>query len=118
MKYALVTLLVACHGNNTGEAYQVRTGGDVDRGHDVILAKGCAACHDIPGVRAPGGLVGPPLGGFARRTYIGGELPNTSDNLMRWLRDPHAIERRTAMPDTGLSAMEARDVAAYLYTLD
>ena len=118
MKWLVVVLLAACHGDRSGEAYPVRTGGDADHGHDVILAKGCAACHDIPGVRAPGGLVAPPLGGFARRTYIGGELPNTPDNLMRWLRDPHAIERKTAMPDTGLSPTEARDVAAYLYTLD
>ena len=44
-------------------------------------------------------------------------MPNTPQNLVRWIRDPHEIEPRTAMPNLGLSDPEARDVAAYLYTL-
>jgi cytochrome c len=48
---------------------------------------------------------------------IAGELPNSPDNLVRWIKDPKAVEPGTAMPDLGLTDDEARDVAAYLYTL-
>ena len=54
---------------------------------------------------------------FGRRTYIAGELPNTPDNLVVWLKNPRAVEPKTAMPVLGLSDEQARAVAAYLYTL-
>jgi cytochrome c1 len=56
--------------------------------------------------------VGPPLLWWSRRTFIAGELPNTPENLVRWIRDPQAVEPHTAMPTLGLSDAEARDVAA------
>jgi cytochrome c1 len=37
--------------------------------------------------------------------------------LTAWLRDPPAIDPATLMPAMGLSEPEARDMAAYLYTL-
>ena len=40
---------------------------------------------------------------FSRRTMIAGELPNSPDNLVRWLRNPKAVEPGTAMPDLGLT---------------
>lgn len=61
--------------------------------------------------------MGPPLNFFARRTYIAGELPNTPENLFRWIRSPQSVEPNTAMPNLGLSEEQARDVVAYLYTL-
>jgi cytochrome c1 len=54
---------------------------------------------------------------FSRRTYIAGELPNTAENLVRWVQSPTSVEPKTAMPVLGLSNQQARDVAAYLYTL-
>ena len=47
-----------------------------------------------------------------------GVLPNTPDNLLAWIKDPPGIDPLTAMPASGLDEAEARDVAAYLYTLD
>jgi len=88
-----------------------------ERGLQRIAEHGCASCHTIPGVRGPPSGVGPPLDGMARRAYVGGVLPNTPDNLVRWLEDPPAIDFRTAMPDVGLSHAEAADIAAYLLTL-
>jgi cytochrome c2 len=92
-------------------------GGDAARGADVIQHVACGSCHVIPGIRAAHGLVGPPLEVFSRRTYIAGQLPNTPANLARWLRAPQDIEPRTAMPNLGLTDGQARDAAAYLYTL-
>jgi cytochrome c1 len=54
---------------------------------------------------------------FAERTFIAGEVPNTPDNLVRWIQSPQSIEAGTAMPTLGLTEQQSRDVAAYLYTL-
>ncbi|HTK29675.1 MAG TPA: c-type cytochrome [Vicinamibacterales bacterium] len=115
----LVVAAAGCRGNNPEEAvaYNVSTGGDAGRGRAVIERHDCGACHTIPGVRGARGLVAPPLFWFSRRTYIAGELPNTPENLVLWVRSPQSVEPRTAMPALGLSEQEARDVAAYLYTL-
>jgi cytochrome c1 len=115
----LCVAAAACRGNNpeVALAYSVPTGGDPDRGKEVIQQFDCGSCHTIPGVRAARGLVGPPLLWFSRRTFIAGELPNTPENLVRWVRSPVSVEPMTAMPTVGLSEQQARDVAAYLYTL-
>jgi cytochrome c1 len=116
-------LLAACFavaGCATGQsppAYSISAGGNANVGKALIVSKGCGGCHVIPGVYTARGLVGPPLYFFSRRTMIAGELPNTADNLVRWIKDPKQVEPGTAMPDLGLSDQQARDVAAYLYTL-
>jgi cytochrome c2 len=93
-------------------------GADPERGRMTIVRYGCVACHAIPGIANPGSNVGPSLDKIARRAYIGGMLPNTPAEMVRWLRDPPRIDPRTAMPNMGISEAEARDIAAYLYTLD
>ena len=92
-------------------------GGDPERGRDAIRAKGCGSCHTIPGVTGATSLVGPPLGQMAQRVYIAGVLPNTTENMVRWLLDPPAVDSLTAMPNLGLRRTEAHDIAAYLYSL-
>jgi cytochrome c1 len=71
----------------------------------------------IPGIAGATGTVGPPLTDFADRGYIAGELPNNGDNLIRWIMDPQGVEPGTAMPDLDVSERQARDIAAYLFTL-
>lgn len=93
------------------------TGGDPHRGRDKIRYYGCSSCHTIPGIEEANGKVGPPLTAFALRVYIAGELPNTPGNLLHWIRNPHAIEQHTAMPEMGVSDQDSKDIAAYLYTL-
>jgi cytochrome c2 len=93
------------------------TGGDPDRGKETIRQNGCPTCHVIAGISAAKGLVGPPLDHLASRAYIGGVLPNTPGNLVAWIRNPPEIDPMTAMPATGLNEAQARDAAAYLYTL-
>lgn len=93
------------------------TGGDADRGRELIRSYGCGTCHSVPGVTGASGLVGPPLGGIASRSYIGGVLPNAPDNMLRWLLNPRAVDSLTAMPNVGLTVSDARHIAAYLYTL-
>jgi cytochrome c len=94
------------------------TRGDPEHGRALAKMKGCAGCHQIPGVDGANGSVGPSLVSFSHRVYIGGVLSNTPDHLHQWLLDPPSIDPRTAMPNVGLNDQEARDVAAFLYTLD
>lgn len=117
--FGLTACLSGCddaRGANVASANRV-TGGDADRGRDLMRTYGCGSCHTIPGVAGADGLVGPPLGGIASRSYIGGVLPNAPDNMLRWLRDPRAVDSLTAMPNVGVTPSDARHLAAYLYTL-
>ena len=92
-------------------------GGDAERGRTAIAASGCGSCHTIAGVDGAHGLVGPPLTGVASRSMLAGELPNTPENMMRWIADPPSIEPGTAMPNLHLGQRTVRDIVAYLYTL-
>ncbi len=92
-------------------------GGDPGRGRDLVEVYACGSCHVVPRVHGADSKVGPPLTGFAERAYIAGELPNNAQNLIRWLVNPRAIEPTTAMPPMGVTPAEARDLAAFLYTL-
>jgi hypothetical protein len=37
--------------------------------------------------------------------------------MVRWIENPKAVDSLTAMPVLGVSPADARDIAAYLYTL-
>ncbi len=63
------------------------------------------------------GNVGPPLLGIGDRSFIAGMLSNEPANLIRWIRFPQSVVPGNAMPNMGVSDQEARDIAAYLYTL-
>jgi cytochrome c len=93
------------------------TEGEPERGSRALADNGCGACHRIPGVARARGLVGPPLAGLASRSYLAGRLPNEPLNLIRWIRHPREVDPATAMPEQGVSDADARDMAAYLYTL-
>lgn len=100
-----------------GNAPPPGLGGDPRNGRLLLRQFGCGTCHRIPGVAAAVGNVGPPLGGVGRRVYLGGVLPNTPDNMVRWIRNPQAFEPGTAMPDLQVGEAHARDMAAYLLDL-
>jgi len=99
------------------------TGGDSRRGRELARHYGCVACHTIPGL--PGEAnVGPLLDRVGSRVYLGGVLINTPENMLRWLKNPPAVDPMTAMPvpKTGVPPADApdedlRDLAAFLYTL-
>ncbi|MCR5880661.1 cytochrome c family protein [Phenylobacterium sp. J367] len=93
-------------------------GADPERGRAIAERLACGACHDIPGIDWPKGRVGGPLAGFSSRPLIAGRFPNQPDTLVRWLCDAPSLAPGTAMPPQDLSPSEARDVAAFLYTLE
>ncbi|MEW6705964.1 MAG: cytochrome c [Pseudomonadota bacterium] len=89
-------------------------GGDVERGRSLLSHYQCGSCHVIPHVPAAAGRAAPSLAGFARRSYIAGQVPNTPPNLVRWLQDPQALLPQARMPDMGVHEADARDMAAAL----
>jgi mono/diheme cytochrome c family protein len=92
--------------------------GDAERGKVAMQQYACVSCHEVPGVTGAVSTVGPPLSGMAQRGFIGGVLPNTRENMVRWLRDPQAVDPRSAMPNLGVSMQHANDLAAYIETLE
>jgi cytochrome c1 len=112
-----LALIAALYGCRDTDHVQPVPDGNVRLGKQAIAAYGCGSCHVIPGVPGAQGMVGPPLNNFARRSYIAGEVPNNAEQLVRWIRAPQLIEPGTAMPNLGVTEQQARNIAAYLYTL-
>lgn len=109
--------LGACDAGNAKHAVSISGLGNAQHGKELISQYGCGACHMIPGITGARGKVGPPLIYWSERTMIAGELANTPPNLTRWIQHPKQVEPNTAMPDLGLTEQQAKDIAAYLYTL-
>jgi cytochrome c1 len=114
---ALASSEASCLTAPVDELSAARTPPDAARGKLALHQHACTACHVIPGLAGARVHVGPPLEGLARRQLIAGAVPNTPEQLVRWIRDPHAIDPRTAMPVLGVSESSARDMVAYLATL-
>jgi cytochrome c len=120
MKRALLFIALAalaCHREDDKRTARQLTQGEPARGRVAIQKYGCGACHEVPAVDGANGLVGPSLKNIGSRTYLAGQLPNTPDNMVRWIREPQNVESGTAMPNLNVAEGDARDIAAYLYTL-
>jgi cytochrome c2 len=87
----------------------------IEAGRRLIASYGCGSCHTIPGVPGANAMAASPLKCFYQRTYIAGHLPNTKENLIRWIQNPQQLDPGNAMPDLGVSKDEASDMADYLY---
>jgi len=109
--------LSSCQQAELERKAEAMTGGSPRRGVEAINRYGCATCHTIPGVPGATALVGPNLQQVASRMYLAGVLPNTPDNMVRWIQRPRDIDPLTAMPNLGVNDADARDIASYLYTL-
>jgi cytochrome c len=112
----LVTGCKSAHEQALADA-KARIKGDPERGAYLIQRYGCGGCHRIPGVAGAAGKAAPSLEHLASETYIPGNLPNTPENVMRWIEAPHSILSATKMPELGISHAEARDIATYLWSL-
>lgn len=110
-------VIAGCGAPGSHQPAAATSQGDPNRGRQLIESYGCGSCHEIPGVTGANGLVGPPLTRFGERSYIAGQLPNNAANLERWIENPPAVEPGTAMPDLGVTPIDARDIAAYLLQL-
>jgi mono/diheme cytochrome c family protein len=88
-----------------------------DNAKIMLRQYACHSCHRIEGVIGPESYVGPVLVNWSRRKYIAGEVPNTYENLVRWIREPQAMSPQTLMPDLDVGDEHARHMATYLMSL-
>jgi cytochrome c2 len=118
-RWALVLglLISGCSAVPLVRSQQVGSG-EAQLGQQLVVDYGCVSCHVVPGVRSEPSWVGPPLTHWGQRSYIAGSLVNNEDNLVRWLTDPQSVEEGTAMPDLGVTEQDARNIAAYLLSIE
>ena len=86
-------------------------------GRHIFESTACVNCHTIAGTRA-NGRFGPDLTHvMSRDTIASGVIPNTPENVRRWIRNPDDIKPGSRMPAMKLSDQELDAVTAYLASL-
>jgi len=118
-----VVLVCACAAGGVRYAQQSRNEaiarallhGDPASAPALIRRYGCGGCHTISAAPGADGQVGPSLNNLRQRVFIGGAVRNAPDNLVRWIVSPSSLAPGTAMPASGITEAEARDVATFLY---
>ena len=115
----LLPLILACHQEPqlAGASQQV-VRGNAERGKELVRQYGCNVCHVTPGVEGSQGMLAPSLAGVASRPAISrGMVPNTPENLVRFIQAPSSMNPASAMPPLNVTPLDAQDLAAYLATL-
>ena len=89
------------------------------QGAALFLKNGCGACHGVRGLAAATGRIGPDLTHLGARQFVGaGTLPNTVDNIDRFIRDTRAIKPGARMPSYAtLPREETMAIATWLGSL-
>jgi cytochrome c len=108
--------ILAISGCGMDEEARRVIGGEPARGRQALRSYGCYSCHTIAGIPGAHGTIGPVLDRKSRRASSAG-LPADLSARIQWIRDPQGIGGPTLMPNMGVSEQDARDIAAYLYTL-
>jgi cytochrome c oxidase subunit II len=89
----------------------------VTEGREVFLHNACISCHTIRGTVATGRF-GPDLTHVASRdTIASGSVPNSPDNLRRFIDNPANFKPGVLMPPMHLDSHDLDAVTAYLTTL-
>ncbi len=89
----------------------------VAKGAQAFITSACIGCHRIGGTPAAG-VIGPDLTYFARRhTIAAGMMPNTPENLAKWLKNPPGVKAGSLMPNLNLNDETVQALVAYLGSL-
>lgn len=87
------------------------------RGRRIFETTACINCHTVAGTVASGRF-GPDLTHLmSRDTLAAGVVPNTRENLRRWIKDPDELKRGSLMPAMKLTDAELDEVTDYLESL-
>ena len=90
----------------------------VKNGRKVFLGQSCVNCHRVAGTGAEGTHAPDLTHLMSRQTLLTGMVPNTPENLRRWIADPQKIKPGCLMPAFGLSDSDRDAIVEYLVTLD
>jgi len=83
----------------------------------TFMSLSCINCHAVSGTKAAG-TFGPDLSHLMSRGTLGaGAIPNTTENLRKWIREPQTMKPGSLMPNMQLSDRELEQVLAYLSSL-
>jgi len=86
-------------------------------GSALFVAKACFVCHTIRGTTSVG-QAGPDLTHLMSRDTLGsGAVPNTPENLLKWVRNPDTFKPGTRMPASDVTDEELSQIVDYLMTL-
>jgi cytochrome c oxidase subunit 2 len=89
----------------------------VRAGRDLFLSLSCVNCHRVHGTTARG-TFGPDLTHLmSRETLASGMIPNTREELRRWVVDPQQVKPGCLMPAFGLDKSQVELVIEYLMSL-
>lgn len=114
--------LVACAQTFNYERGASMTGGDPAAGKEKIVVHDCHSCHEIPGIPVNPDRRGPSLKHWSKQSTIAKKWPNTPDNLEDFLQHPermlHGNGLRNEMTMSSVKPADAKDIAAYLYSVD
>lgn len=90
----------------------------IERGEAIFLSAGCIGCHAMVGTPTAGvmAMVGPNLSHVgSRTTLVANLMPNTDENLARWLRHPQELKVGSLMKlPRELTEEEIQALVAYL----
>lgn len=90
---------------------------EASRGEELFLSAACPDCHTVRGTPADGSI-GPDLTHLASRTTLAaGTLPNGTEDLTAWVRNPHEFKEGVEMEAAELSEADLADLIAYLESL-
>jgi len=98
------------------------TGGDPQAGREKIILHDCHSCHEIPGVPVNRDAKGPSLKHWSRQAKIAKKWPNTPENLEDFIEHPermlHGTGMKNEMTMSSVKPADAKDIAAYLFSID
>jgi cytochrome c oxidase subunit II len=89
----------------------------VSDGKNAFISHSCVNCHRVRGTSAMGTYAPDLTHLMSRRTLASGIIPNTRENLRKWIADPQKIKPGCLMPAFGLSERNLDLIVDYLATL-
>jgi len=114
--------LTACADKFDYEHGARMTGGDPNVGRDKVILHDCHSCHQIPGIPLNRDAKGPSLKHWSRKKLIAKKWPNTPENLEDFIEHPermlHGKGLKNEMTMSNVKPADAKDIAAYLYSLE
>ena len=101
----------------TQQKQPARNDASVRKGQEVFLSQSCVNCHRVRGTLARGSYAPDLTHLMSRQTLVAGMVPNSREELRKWVIDPRRTKEGCLMPAFGLSEQQVDQIVDYLATL-